>query len=461
MSKKLSLLIAAIFFVGTNFAVAATTAEMCLTVDQTWTPPPGLTTIKRLVVVGGGAAGGADGAGNFGPGGQNAPNGGATAGSGWGAGGGGGPGAGGGQAGLVSEVTNVAVTGPVAVKVGKGGTSAGTKGGQSCFGTTCASGGEGGGSYSDFSPVSGGQAGWGGTDGAGTQTAPAQEFGSVPVGGNSGSKTITVVNNSPLATTFQSITPPSGLVVSADNCSGQLIGPLTNCTFNVVVAPTVQGDFLKNIEVNTGRGKLVIPMHATATPPALQVVTPTSIPVDFVSQDAASVAVTVKNSGSMALTLGALTMGGANAAAFSVSPGTCASGASIAANGTCNFTVAFTPTGAGTYSATAQLAVVGGTTLAVATTGTAAVKNLTASVSTVPFGLAPLNAKSTKTLAVTNPNKWAVAIATTIASGGTYYSVESNSCSGQVPAGGACTVTVGFNPGATTTAQTGALDITY
>jgi len=58
MSKKLSLLIAAIFSVGTHVAVAATTAEKCLTDDQTWTPPPGLTTIKRLVVVGGGAAGG-------------------------------------------------------------------------------------------------------------------------------------------------------------------------------------------------------------------------------------------------------------------------------------------------------------------------------------------------------------------------------------------------------------------
>lgn len=461
MSKKLSLLIAAIFSVGTHVAVAATTAEKCLTDDQTWTPPPGLTTIKRLVVVGGGAAGGADAAGNFGPGGQNAPNGGATAGSGWGAGGGGGVGAGGGQAGLVNEVANVAVTGPVAVKVGKGGTTAGTKGGQTCFGTTCANGGDGGGIYNDFSPVSGGQAGWGGTDGAGTQTAPTQELGTVQVGGTSAAKTITVVNNSPLTTTFQNISPPSGLTVTSDNCSGQPIGPLSSCTFNLAVAPTAQGDFSKNLEVNTGRGKLIIPVHATATPPALQIVTPTTTPVDFASQDATAVTVTVKNSGSMALTLGALTMGGTNASAFSVSAGTCTSGASIAANGTCNFTVSFAPTAAGTFSGTAQLAVTGGTTLTVGTTGTAALKNLTASATTVDFGMAQLNAKSTKTVTVTNPNKWAVAMTPAIASGGTYYTVESNSCSGSVPAGGTCTVTVGFNPGATTTAQTGALDITF
>ena len=432
-----------------------------LTEDQTWTPPPGLTTVKRVVVVGGGAGGGADGAGNFGPGGQNAPNGGASAGTGWGAGGGGGTGSGGGQAGTVNELTNVTVSGPVAVKVGKGGITAAATGGQSCFGAACANGGQGGGAYNDFSPVGGGQAGWGGTDGTGTQTAPTQEMGSVQVGSASTAKTITVVNNSPVSTTFQTISPPAGLTISSDNCSGQSIAPLANCTFSLAAVPTAQGDFSKSLEVNSGRGKLIIPVHATATAPALQIVTPTTFPVDYASQDAAPVTVTVKNNGSMALTLGTLTMGGTNASAFTAAAGTCTSGTSIAANGTCSFTVSFAPIGVGSFAGTAQLAVTGGSTLTVNTTGTAALKNLTSSASSVDFGQTQLNAKTTKTVTVTNPNKWAVPMTPTIASGGTYYTVESNSCSGSVPAAGTCTVTVGFDPGATTTAQSGALDITF
>lgn len=461
MSKKLSLLIAAIFSVGTHVAVAATTAEKCLTDDQTWTPPPGLTTIKRLVVVGGGAAGGADVSGNFGPGGQNAPNGGATAGSGWGSGGGAGVGAGGGQAGSVNEMANVAVTGPVAVKVGKGGATAGASGGQSCFGSTCANGGTGGGGVNEYSAFGGGQAGWGGADGMGAQTAPVQELGSVQVGGISSPKAITVVNNSSVTTSVQTITPPSGLVISSDNCSGQSVGPLSSCTFSLAASPAAQGDFTKNLEVNTGRGRLIIPVHATATPPTLQVISPSSFPVDFTSQDAAPVTVTVKNSGSMALTLGALTAGGVNPAAFSVSAGSCSAGAAVAPEGTCSFTVAFSPTGAGTFSGVAQLAIAGGAALSVATTGTAVLKPLSSSSSSIEFGTSPVNSKVTKTVSVNNPNKWAVVMSPSIAAGGTYYTVESNSCSGSVPANGSCSVTVGFNPGATTTVQSGALDINY
>lgn len=460
MSKKLSLLIAAIFSASSSVALAATVAEKCLTENQSWTPPPGLTTIKRVVVVGGGAAGGADGAGNFGPGGQNAPTG-ASAGSGWGAGGGGGVGAGGGQAGLVNEITNVPVSGPVTVKVGKGATVAGAAGEQSCFGAACANGGSGGGAYNDFSPVGGGQAGWGGSDGAGTQTAPTQELGAIQVGFSSTPKTITVVNNSAVASQFQNIAPPTGLVVTSDNCSGKTIDALSSCTFSLTATPAVAGDFLKTLEVNTGRGKLLIPVHATVTPPTLQIVTPSTLPINFADQDATAVTVTVKNGGTMALTLGSLTMEGANPTAFSVGAGTCTSGASIAANGTCNFTIGFTPAGVGSLAGTAKLAVSGGAALTVTATGTAALKNLTASATTVDFGQAALNAKTTKTVSVTNPNKWPVTITPAIVSGGTYYSVESNSCSGSVPASGSCAITVGFNPVDTTTTQSGSLDITF
>lgn len=267
MSKR-SLVFAALLTVLSHSALAQVSAEKCFVDDQAWTPPVGLTTVKRVVAVGGGAAGGADNAANFGMGGQAAPNGGATGGTGWGAGGGGGTGGGGGQAGAISDLANVAVSGPVSVTVGDRGTAAGANGTQSCFGTTCAAGGTGGGAFQDFSPVGGGQAGWGGVSGTGTKTSSMQDLGTLYVGQTTAVKTITVVNNSGAATTFQSISAPSTVSISNDTCSGKLIAAGANCTFGASISPTSAGTTSRSVPVKTDRGILNVALQATAqTPP--------------------------------------------------------------------------------------------------------------------------------------------------------------------------------------------------
>jgi hypothetical protein len=273
MSTKKSIIYAAILAASTlvawtNSAIAATPAEVCITADGSWTPPTGLTTLKRLIAVGGGAAGGADNVGNFGAAGRAAPNG-ATGGTGWGAGGGAGLGGGGGQAGAVIDMANVPVSSTVTVQIGDAGTTAGANGTQTCFGTNCANGGIGGGAFTDFSAVSGGQGGWGGTSGTGTKTSPIQEFGSIYTGQTSSAKTISVVNNSGATTTFQSISAPSNVNVYSDNCSGKTIAAGASCTFNVTVSPTTVGDLTRTIPVRTDRGILNVAVHATGqTPPS-------------------------------------------------------------------------------------------------------------------------------------------------------------------------------------------------
>lgn len=272
MSKKHSrilsaLLAASALAAGASAVNAGTPAEVFFTSDQTWTPPTGLTTAKRVVAVGGGAAGGADQSGNFGAAGKAAP-GGATGGTGWGAGGGAGLGAGGGQAGALTDTANVSISGPVIVKVGTPGTTVGANGTQSCFGTVCANGGNGGGTYNDYSPVSGGQAGWGGTSGTGTKTSPTQEYGNVYTGQTSSAKSITVYNRSGAASSFQSIGPASNVNVSSDTCSGKSIAAGGSCTFSASVSPTSVGDFSRTLPVRTDRGILNVAIHATGqTPP--------------------------------------------------------------------------------------------------------------------------------------------------------------------------------------------------
>lgn len=62
MKKRTSAaLLSAIALLGVPVVVGAVTkVELCLPADQTWTPPPDLTSIKRLVIIGAGGAGGAD-----------------------------------------------------------------------------------------------------------------------------------------------------------------------------------------------------------------------------------------------------------------------------------------------------------------------------------------------------------------------------------------------------------------
>lgn len=272
MSKKYSLILsvlltASVLSAGPNTVTAGTPAEAYFTTNQTWTPPAGLTTVKRVVTVGGGAAGSADQSGNFGPAGKSAPSG-ATGGTGWGAGGGAGLGGGGGQAGAVVDQANVAVSGPVSVTVGAAGTSVGTNGSQTCFGSVCATGGKGGGAYNDYSPVSGGQAGWGGTNGTGTKTSPVQAFGNVYTGQTSSAKTVTVYNNSGGPSAFQSIGTASNVNVSGDGCSGRTIASGASCTFNISVSPTSVGDLSRTVPVRTDRGILNVVVQATGeTPP--------------------------------------------------------------------------------------------------------------------------------------------------------------------------------------------------
>ncbi len=267
MSTYLRTRVLAALLVCTSIVQASTVAEKCLLTDQTWTPPSGLTSVSRVVVVGSGAAGGADASGNFGKGGQNEPVGGSTAGTSWGAGGAAGAGAGGGAAGSIVEQSNVALTGPVSVKVGRSAQTAGATGEQSCFGANCANGGSGGGAFTDFTAVGGGQAGWGGAQGASAKTSATQEFGTVYAGTTSSGKAITVVNNSGASATFQAISVPSGVSISSDNCSGNTIAKGGSCSFTAAVTIASSGEFSKTVLVRTERGILTVPVHATGVPP--------------------------------------------------------------------------------------------------------------------------------------------------------------------------------------------------
>lgn len=273
-ARTISVVVLGVCLLPAFQASAEKPVRVVITEGQTWTPPVGVTELRRVIVVGGGGAGGKAADGSFGAAGQQAP-GGALGGSGWGAGGGGGVGAGGGQAGQVVEYANVPVSGPVTVEIGKGATTANGAGGATCFGTYCAEGGVGGGDRVNYTAAGGGQSGWGGADGSGNYTGPAQNFGDVPIGRASTTRSVTVTNNSGSPVSYQTLSVASPFTKTADTCSSQTLAPNANCTLSFQVGVTALGLVQKSAELRSNRGLLTIPLTATGVKSELVLVAAT------------------------------------------------------------------------------------------------------------------------------------------------------------------------------------------
>lgn len=182
--------------------------------------------------------------------------------------------------------------------------------------------------------------------------------------------TVTAPNSSTLSTTVTN-TGTADLVVGLPSLSGTgaadysitantcttPVAPAATCTISVRFKPTVIGARTGSLTIphNATGGQTVVSLTATGAGSTF-VLSPD--PVNFGTQNKGSVktqTVTVKNSGQLAFTVGAATIGGTDAAAFTVS-GTGCVGTVLQPGKTCNLTVTFRPTAARSYSATVVLA---------------------------------------------------------------------------------------------------------
>ena len=274
---------------------------------------------------------------------------------------------------------------------------------------------------------------------------------------STGSQTITLTNPNTLAATVTpTLSGATEFSLTGNTCTAGIAANNGSCTLTVTFTPGTSTT-AKSATLALGFNGQTIALSGTG-------VAPDTTPNAFSFTAATGVtnsAVTTSNT---------VTITGINTpASISVSGTGTSHQCSIAGGawGTCsgtisnNQTIAVRHTASASYNtATTTVLTVGGTSGTYSAT-TRVLQALTVSPTSLAWGSVTLNASSSKTLTISNPNTWGISFTTSIPSGSTYYSVASNNCSGTVSASGSCVVTVNFNPLATTTVQSGQLDINY
>jgi hypothetical protein len=176
-------------------------------------------------------------------------------------------------------------------------------------------------------------------------------FGAQMVGTSSSEQAVTLTNSGAAPLTISSIAA-SGDFSAINNC-GSILKPGANCQASVTFTPTAGG---------TRTGLLVFNDSVPGSPQAVSLSGTGTAPV--VSLSAASLSFgnrslsttsaaqteTVTNTGTGNLTISTVTIGGTNASNFAKSADTC-TGATVTPSSTCTVSVTFTPSAAGSRSA--------------------------------------------------------------------------------------------------------------
>ncbi len=316
------------------------------------------------------------------------------------------------------------------------------------------------------------------TDSVAPTTDLLVPFGSVTAG-SSANQTVTVTNTGTANLLLGAVGSTDPLAApfskTADTCSNQTIAPSASCTMTISFAPSATGTFTDSFNIpsnDPSKASVTVSVSGTgaaAPTPAITVtdsVVPTNdLLVPFGSVTAGSSAnqtVTVTNSGSASLVIGAVGSSNALAAPFSKTADTC-SNQTIAPSASCTITISFAPSATGTFSDSFNIPsndpAKASVTVSVSGTGAAAPTpaiTVTDSVSPtndqlVPFGTVSAGNSVTQTVIVTNSGNAGLMIGLVGSADplAAPFSITNDGCSNQTIAPAAsCTVTISFSPAA-------------
>ena len=286
------------------------------------------------------------------------------------------------------------------------------------------------------------------------QPSPASiSFGNQVVGSGSSARSVMLSNdgNAPVTVTgfVASGSHPADFALAADQCSGQLLAVNASCSVSFVFTPAAAGSRSATETVATSpalsTGAVSLSLAGTGTQ-AVASLNPQSL--NFGSQVRGSNSLpqtlTLSNSGNSALSVSSISASGDFAQA-----NTC--GAVLAAGGSCDIDVRFTPTATGPRSGslsvlssapgsptTAALSGVG-TQAAISVSGSTGFGTVTVGSSTAPQTLTVSNT-GTATLDIGAPGFAGAAAGD--------YTVASNGCSSGLAPTTSCSIGVRFTPGA-------------
>jgi 6-phosphogluconolactonase (cycloisomerase 2 family) len=268
------------------------------------------------------------------------------------------------------------------------------------------------------------------------------KFPNTAIGKTSAALNVTLTN-SPTALTMGTVSASGDYTIASNTCTGTIAASKT-CVIGVTFAPTVAGVVAGALTVrdSASNSPQVVALSGTGTGTVTNSVSFTPSSITFANQPtgttSASQTVTLKNNGTSALSISAVSASGDYS-----ETNTCA-GKSIAANGgTCTIKVSFAPTTTGNISGVITVTDAAVTSPQVVPTTGTGITTLTLSPSLLTFsgqvGVTgpPLSAT------LTNNSNHAVTISSVKVSGD--YS-QTNTCSGSVAANSSCSFAVTFSP---------------
>ena len=285
----------------------------------------------------------------------------------------------------------------------------------------------------------------------------SQDFGSITLGQSSTSRAITLTNTGDQALSVNSISLTGvnpGDFSAIPTCTPPtLLQPNATCTISVVFTPTQTGARSASLVVSDNAPgspqSVALSAVGLAAQPAVTL-SPGALTFPATTQGttAPSQTVTVTSAGSATLHISSVLLGGSNPSDFSMT-NSC-SGA-LSPNQTCSISIAFTPLGAGSRSATITInddAPDSPQNISLTGTGIASQSGATLSSSLVSFPATTQGVASpSQTITLTSSGTTALHIASVVLAGTSPSDfVMTTTCSGSYSPSATCSVTVTFAP---------------
>ena len=276
-------------------------------------------------------------------------------------------------------------------------------------------------------------------------------FGQTSVGATSTAQSITISNTGGVAVTPQTPAISGDFVILVNTC-GSTLSAGTGCTLSIEFAPTASGVRTGTLSLSDSAGTQVASLSGTATNPATDALAPATLV--FAPQrsgtTSASQALTLTNSGDVALTLIAAQVTSGD---FAVVNGC---GATLIAHATCSLSVTYVPRSVGAETGTVTIADEFRTqTVALSGTGLAGPGVSLSPTSGLSFGAVGVSlSSSSQAVTLTNNGGATLAIANVTVTGDFVLAAGSNTCGSSLAPGALCTVQIVFLP-STAAARTG------
>ena len=188
-----------------------------------------------------------------------------------------------------------------------------------------------------------------------TLTPATLTFVATAVGSSAPAQTLTLKNTGTASLTIGSIavwgTNASSFTLGSNTC-GATLAAAASCTFAATFTPTLAGALTGTIAItdDASGSPQTVTLKGTGTAPAVTL-TPTAITfAATVGSTSAAKTISLKNTGTIALSIASIAIGGADPSSFVLQSSNC--GSMLAAAATCTLGVAFKPAATGTFTGT-------------------------------------------------------------------------------------------------------------